>query len=57
LDAKSIAEGLENIEFGQKISTCKVEAKESMAAEEIRAIKKKPSTLHQDDRKDTFRAF
>jgi hypothetical protein len=32
-------------------------AKEGMVVKEISSIKKKPSTLHQDTRKDALRAF
>jgi hypothetical protein len=34
---------------------CKFETKERVATEQIRAIKKKPNTLHQKNRKDVLR--
>jgi hypothetical protein len=43
---------LKNIQSGHKRS----ELKEGMCVEEINFIKKKPSTLHRDNRKDALRA-
>jgi hypothetical protein len=53
---KAERKDLENVQCGQKRSACKVGAKESVVAEEIKAIKKKSTTLHQDNRKDALRA-
>jgi hypothetical protein len=46
---------LKNLKFTYKRITHKVGAKESVAAEEMKAIKEKLSTRHQDNRKDDLR--
>jgi hypothetical protein len=46
---------LKELLFGQK-NLCEVETKEGMVYEEISTIRRKPSTLHQNGRKDTSRA-
>jgi hypothetical protein len=43
------------MKFGQKRSTFKIVNKEGSVVEEIRAIKKRPRNLHQDNRKDALR--
>lgn len=47
--SKKQSRKVENL--AQKKSTSKVGAKEKVTAEEIRAIKKKPSTFYQDSRR------
>jgi hypothetical protein len=51
-EQKAEQEGLKNLQFAEKRSTCNVGGKGSMADEEIR----KPSTLHWHNRKDILRA-
>lgn len=43
-------------QFDHKRSSCKVGAMEGVVAEEINTIRKKPSTLHWENRKDALRA-
>jgi hypothetical protein len=43
---------MENLQLGQKCSTCKVIAKKCVVTKEISAFKKKPSSLHGNNRKD-----
>jgi hypothetical protein len=47
--------GLKHLQFAQKKSPCKIGAKKGVALEEISANKKKPNSLHWDNRKDTLR--
>jgi hypothetical protein len=44
------------MKFGQKRSTFKIVNKECIVVKEISIIKKKSSSLHQDNRKDVLRA-
>jgi hypothetical protein len=46
---------LKTLQFGQK-STCEVVAYEGVGPKKISTLRKKPSNLHQDNKKDCLRA-